>query len=69
MKLEDCFSRDVNITELAKLMRFSRNQIANVLAGRLKPTWRFLEALEKVPLESVKKKYVKKRLNSSLNNS
>lgn len=69
MKIEDCFERDVNVAEVARQMKFARSYVQNVMAGRAVPSHRFLDALEKVQLETVKKKYVKKRLNSSLNNS
>ena len=57
MKLEDCFRRDVNVTEVGKQMMYHPSYIQNVMAGRAKPSRRFLVALERVELESVVKKY------------
>jgi transcriptional regulator with XRE-family HTH domain len=57
MKLEECYDRDVNVAELARKMRFSRGFVVSVLNGRTEPGWRFLEALEKVDVNTVKKKY------------
>lgn len=69
MKIEDCFERDVNVAEVARQMRFHRSYVQNVMAGRAVPSHRFLDALEKVDLATVKKKYIKNMLNNKLNNS
>jgi hypothetical protein len=61
MKIEDCLGRDINIAEVARQMKFARSYVQNVMAGRCVPSIRFMDALEKVDIESVRKKNIRLR--------
>jgi hypothetical protein len=58
MKLEDCVLRDVNLAEVARLIDYDRNYVCAVINGRYRPGRKFLKALNQVPLDAVKKKYI-----------
>lgn len=60
MKIEDCFERFINVAELARQIGYSRPYVTAVVLKQKKPSKRFLEAVEKVPIEAVTKKYVNK---------
>lgn len=66
MKLEECKSREINLTLVAKQIDFDATYVRAVVRGIYKPSPKFLRALDRVSAEDVKHTgWRKKRLNDS----
>ena len=70
MKFEECQNSMANIEELSRLMDYAPSYVRLVMNGKRRPGKKFLKTLEKIPLEAVMKKYIRRKpLKSALKTS